>query len=161
MQTKMFRRPGALAIALAFLCVPALPLGAQDENVPTRPIKATGYATVTVTPDPLTYPIATLHWDETGNATHVGLYTNTGDGTMDLSTGAFLSMEGVTTAANGDTFNWVYQEGTTVISGGTGRFENASWSFVPNLVSMSEPVLNPDGTFTIYLVYTVDTEGTF
>ncbi len=163
MQYKMFRIPGAVAIAIGLLCVLALPLGAQDKNVPARPIKATGYMTVTVTPDPLTYPIANFHLDEIGNATHMGLYTNVGDGTMDLVTGAWLGATGVTTAANGrDTLNWVMNpDYTTVISGGTGKFENASWSFVPNVVFLSDPVPNPDRTFTLYMVYTFDTVGTF
>ncbi len=146
-------------MAIALLCVLALPLGAEDENLNPRPIKGTGLMVVTVTPSP---PIAPIRVEESGNATHLGLYSSVAEGTMSLLTGEILRMEGVTTAANGkDTFNWVYQGGTTVISGGTGRFDNASWSFVPNLVSISAPVSNPDGTFTIYIVYTIDTEGTF
>ncbi len=163
MNGKKFRIPGAVTIAIALLCVLALPLGAKDKNVPTRPTKGTGYMTITVTPNPDTYPIASFHLGEIGNATHTGLYTSVGDGTMDLSSGAWLGATGTTTAANRrDTFNWVmYADYTTVISGGTGKFENASWSFVPNVVFMSEPVFNPDGTFTIHIVYTIETEGTF
>lgn len=161
MQTKMFRLPGAIAIATALLCALAPPLDAKDQNLNPRPIKGTGLMVLTVTPS-LTSPIAPLRVEESGNATHLGLYSSVAEGTMNLATGEILRVEGVTTAANGkDTINWVYQGGTTVISGGTGRFENASWSFVPNVVSLSAPVFNPDGTFTIYMVYTVDTEGTF
>ena len=159
MQTRILRNSTLLAAVILLVGSLALPLGAKDKKQVTRPLKASGVMTVHYTPTSPTTAI--FHNDEEGAATFTGRYQNVADGTTSFLTGP-LTCSGTLTAANGDTVHWVLDTVTRyIIDGGTGRFENASWSFVPNLVSLSAPVFNPDGTFTIYMVYTIDTEGTF
>jgi hypothetical protein len=97
--------------------------------------------------------LATFAFNFAGNATHLGLYSSTG--TIDPST---FQISGTITAADGDTLSYVagFQPGplgeieaTFNITGGTGRFANASGS-------ASGPVaLDADFTFLLNLQGTI------
>ena len=69
------------------------------------------------------------------------------EGTTSFLTGP-LTASGTVTAANGDTVHWVLDNGNWIIDGGTGRFENGSGYLLWTVVSQSDPIFNPDGTFT-------------
>ena len=144
-----------LAVALVFLWVGA---GASAGMV------ASGLKGDVVSPNPSQGPAArpfklkaagqidlsTLSFEFSGVATHLGNYT--ASGTIDPST---LQLQGTLTAANGDSLNWVAQfqfgplgeiEAALTITGGTGRFANASG------VASGPVVLDPDFMFTFNLL---------
>ena len=158
MQTKLLHSSGLLTGVILLGCALALPVGAKGNRQVTRPLKGLGLATVVVTP--ISPTTGTFHTEEDGNATHVGLYHNVGNGTISLETGDFTG-QGTMTAANGDTIHWVSEAGVTLFDGGTGRFENASGFMLMNVLFWSEPVDNGDGTFTITILYKPEGELTF
>ena len=102
------------------------------------------------------------HLDATGNATHLGLFTVTADWTL-APTGNFGTS--TWTAANGDEFSTSFTRSgvavpptitfteTHTITGGTGRFANASGTFtVVQTRGLSMPYNNSatiDGTINL------------
>jgi len=102
------------------------------------------------------------HLDATGNATHLGLFTVTADWTL-AATGNFGTS--TWTAADGDELSTIFQRRglaapstitfteTHTITGGTGRFANASGSFtVVQTRGLSAPYNNSatiDGTINL------------
>jgi len=118
-----------IVLALA-LCGLLLPMTVRAKDLVERPFKLHSERTIIV--DLRFYPICPW-WieSESGEATHLGLYTNSGEGTVDLRTGESTG-SGEITAANGDIVYWDgYKSGDTLImtyTGGTGRFEGASGS---------------------------------
>ena len=119
-------------VALA-VCLLAGPVAASTVNPVTRPvIVIEGHMTLVVD------STGAYHFTDWGWATHTGLYSNSGSGTMDLATGQFVSGTGVVVAANGDTLDW--EIGSTpnqvVYTGGTGRFQGATGGFPVNVTSL-------------------------
>jgi len=102
------------------------------------------------------------HLDATGNATHLGRFTVTADWTIGTGGGIGTS---TWTAANGDEFSTSFRRSgvvapptitfteTHTITGGTGRFANASGSFtVVQTRGLSMPYNNSatiDGTIDL------------
>ena len=158
MQKKILRISALITTAILLVGALALPLSAKDKKQVTRPWKALGLQTVLVTPISLTE--AVYHNEEYGNATHLGLTHNVGDGTMSLVTGKILTGEGTTTAANGDTLHWVWNGTEAVYDGGTGRFENA-YGFLVMTILSQEMVSNGDGTLTVTAVDQLEGELTY
>jgi hypothetical protein len=134
---------GLTALAV---CALVLPTVGSSKHPVERPFKAAGIFTMAAdSNDPLlgTFEIV-------GNATHLGKFVFPGDwqivGATD--TGLVFHIWGTYTAANGDTIevdcpDWVTQydangnavtsTGVVNIIGGTGRFANASGSYVGNI----------------------------
>lgn len=120
------------------LLVASMPIAAIE-----RPFSASGQGVGTFIIDS-NGQIAGAHVVGSGNATHLGLFTNSGDVffTPDPNNPILLraSGQGVITAANGDKLNIVIEEGATqnivtgigsgkiAFAGGTGRFANATGS---------------------------------
>ncbi len=118
-----------------------------------RPFKAqlTGTETIYL-PTDVEYirPVHTQGW---GVATHIGKYQLEGNGFLDWSTGNAWG-SGFMTAANGDQifYESTLQDGesTLTITGGTGRFKDASGTIIPG--SCSTPIITTDpvaGTITV------------
>jgi len=92
-----------------------------------------------------------------GWATHTGLYTNSGRGTLDQY-GRFATGTGVVVAANGDMLDWeVGAPNQVVYTGGTGIFAGATGGFPVNVTSLT-PVSSSNGTTTYAVTY--DGSGT-
>lgn len=160
MQTRILRNSTILTAVILLVGSLALPVGAKDKKQVTRPLKAAGVMTVRYTP--ISPTTAIFHNEEDGNATHAGRYHNVADGTMDLLTFQTLTGSGTITAANGDTIHWVFEAGSRyLIAGGTGRFEHASGYFIFTVLSASDPVFLPDGTFVVTMLAANEGEVTF
>ncbi len=155
---KFMRNSGLITAGVLLACTLALPLGAQDNNQVTRPLKGSSVMTILYTPTSPT--TANFHNEEVGEATHTGRFHNVSEGTTSFLTGT-LTASGTVTAANGDTVHWVFDNGNWIIDGGTGRFENASGYFLWTVVSQSEPVSLQDGTFVVTVLATYEGEITF
>ena len=155
---KIMRNSVLITSTALLACTLALPLGAKDKKQVTRAIKGSSVMTIHYT---LTSPTtANFHNEEVGEATYTGRFHNVSEGTTSFLTGA-LTASGTITAANGDTAHWVLVNGNWIINGGTGRFENASGYFLWTVVSQSEPILNPDGTFEVIILAEYGGEITF
>jgi len=160
MRTGIQQNANQLTGAILLACALALPLGAKSDEQVTRPFRSLGLMTVVVTPISLT--TATFHNEEDGHGTHTGRYHNVADGTMSLETGQFLSGKGTSTVANGDTAHWSWDGTKAIFEGGSGRFENLSGFMVmAEILFQSDPFFNPDGTFTITILYCGEGELTF
>jgi hypothetical protein len=97
-----------------------------------------------------------IEW-QSGQATHLGLYTSSGTGTFNLDTGE-SNGSGYATAANGDKVYW--ESGPSIITwtGGTGPFEGASgsWTDTRTIISsvwdgyllIETAVVTGEGTIT-------------
>ena len=99
--------------------------------------------------------LAYTHAVGQGRATHLGHFTQTGDTTVDLSTGNARGTWTLT-AANGDKLfltmtaygiDPTHGVGTFTVVGGTGRFQGASGSYEQIITFTVEPGTN-DSTFT-------------
>ena len=128
------------------------PLITGDEN-PTRPIKVTNsHGNLLITVDPLT---GDYDFTDSGVASHLGQFSNSGHGVLDLESGVFLSGTGVLVAANGDTITWIVAGGINTVTyiWGTGRFEGVSGLFPVTVTSQTLLSANPDGTLTFLMTY--------
>jgi len=142
----MFKRK--LNIVLAFaVCAILLPMTMSAEDQVTRPFKAQSNATQVVN-------LMTGDWlfEEWGEGTHTGRYTNEGSGHPGYGSG-------VLTAADGDQIFWdVTQVGgnppVVVFTGGTGRFENASGELTGETSNMEVVIDWPTMTITATVHYT-------
>jgi hypothetical protein len=156
---KIMRNSVLITAGVLLACTLALPLGAKDKKQVTRPLKASSVMTAHYTPTSPT--TATFINDEEGVCTFLGRYHNLSSGTTSFVTG-LLTGSGTVTAANGDTAHWTfYPELGFIIDGGTGRFENASGYMLWTVVSQSDPVYLPDGSFIVTLVASYEGEVTF
>lgn len=140
----MFKTKRNIVLGLA-VCALLLPATASVKNPVERPYKSHGEGTVIVDlEDFILHGNPVLPWwidEESGEATHLGLYTNTGEGTHNLITGEVMG-SGYSTAANGDILFWQmtrHGEDPAVVTwtGGTGRFEGASGSIIDPLTEES------------------------
>jgi hypothetical protein len=145
------------AFAALVACALVLPVVGGSKNPVERPFKAAGI----FTSDPVTETFLVL-----GNATHLGKIVFAGDySVVDFAPNEFgylvtLNLHGIYTAANGDTINieckeWVFtadpptSTGLVKILPGTGRFANASGSYVGTLSPAATPTLfTAEGTIT-------------
>lgn len=140
----MTARKAALFVTIATCIVGLSLLGAQKKLV-ERPLKGRVHNTVIVS-----LIDGSFEGVNTGNATHFGLHTVVVEGTMDLVSGE-ASGTGIGTAANGDQFFVeMLPDGTTSITGGTGRFEGATGRVWSKLAAPPVVIVDPnDQTMTI------------
>ncbi len=124
-------------------------VGSAESPVP-RPVKLAGHVTVTVD-----LSDGTCQFQEWGEATGLGCYTNEGSGTDYGAVGS-----GVATGANGDQVFWRMpgSEWHTEITGGTGRFAGITGGF--NQVWQSDPEINLLDANTMVVTYTYTGIGT-
>ena len=112
---------GALAILLMTTMV------AWPKEVVTRPFK--GHSDIVIVWDTLSG-----NWtlEEIGEFTHIGRSTNSGSGSSLNGSGTLIS-------ANGEQLHWdieIHPTGSIItMTGGTGRFEGAIGTAVPNIIS--------------------------
>jgi hypothetical protein len=140
----------ALFTAFAMLVFSAAAIGASD-----RPFKGKG--TSVVAGDPFAEEGAPF--STTGTGTHLGKFTGAGTLFFSLQEDGLILGEGTQTltAANGDTLDAEFSglldpetgEATVefVITGGTGRFEDASGDFTADVQTVSQ--VPPTFTFTV------------
>ncbi len=140
-------KPHVTLLTLA-VCLLALPALADSGKPVTRPM--IGYGNATIVVDPLT---GTWQMTDSGEATHLGLWTDTATGEMAFT--PLQSGQGTIVAANGDTIDWVMSGNTITYIGGTGRFLGVSGSGTATFTSQQPPVFNNDGTMTVELTYVV------
>ncbi|HEX7859502.1 MAG TPA: hypothetical protein VF773_04200 [Verrucomicrobiae bacterium] len=147
----LVRRAFAFALVAA-ICVLTTPVTTGQQN-PTRPIKVTNsHGTILITVDPLTGDYELI---DSGVASHLGRFTNSGSGVLNLETGIFLSGTGVLVAANGDTISWIVAGGINTVTyvSGTGRFEGVTGLFPVTITSQTLLSENEDGTVTFLMTY--------
>ncbi len=152
-----------LSIIVMSTCVSFGAFAANKSVAPPAGLK-TSYVAPVQAPQPVSRPfklkgggqidLSTFAFDFGGQATHLGLFTATGQ--LDPQT---FQIQGTITAADGDTLNFVAQfnlgplgeiEAAFQITGGTGRFDGATGS-------ASGPVnLDPDFMFTLNLEGTIN-----
>lgn len=157
MQKNILRTSGLLTSAILLACALALPLSAKDKQPVTRPVKGIGHATVIV-------DLATRQAQLTqrGQVTHLGLWTDSGEGVMAPDFQSFVSGHGTVVAANGDTVNWEFGgPNSTRYTSGTGRFQGVAGGATFTITSATEPVLNGDGTMTLEFTYDMVGEITY
>ena len=140
-------------IAPLAVCAFALAAIGSVKNPVTRPHRNQGDIKVVINVSDGTY---TLH--DVGVGTHAGRYDNYGAGYFDAQGNAIGA--GAATVANGDTFTWVGPgpSGQFHYTGGTGRFENISGTFI--IVSQTEPVVTFPDANTMVQTYSYIAEGT-
>lgn len=124
-------RKANIALATLAVLILARPASAQ------HPVPFRGWAKITVTGKQDVPPSTQiLTGSAIGESTHLGLFTRTETVILDLNTFQFTAKKMVFTAANGDLLyadavgTFVTLSGTYTITGGTGRFINASGSAV-------------------------------
>jgi len=149
----MIKQKHTTGLVLA-VCLLGLPVLAGQGDPVTRPHMVSGNATMVMNPQ-------TGAWQMTdwGQATHVGLWTDTASGWMD-NTGSQHG-QGTIVAADGDTIDWVMSGNTVTYTGGTGRFECARGEATLTITSQQPPTPNPDGTITLEFTYTMSGEITY
>ena len=140
----MFKTKRNILLALA-VCALLLPATASVKNPVERPFKQKGEHVLVL--DFLNYALygdpmipMWIEW-ESGQATHLGLYTSSATGIHNLDTGE-SNLSGYVTAANGDKVYWESTEQASspsiIFTGGTGRFEGASGSMISTGTTLSE-----------------------
>ena len=104
-------------------------LGAGQKQV-ERPFKISGDITLTI--NLLTCDAAgvcSAEREDWGEATHLGRYSSVATYAQVNVVTSYVSGSGVMTAANGDQVFWEKDGDSLTITGGTGRFENATGEF--------------------------------
>ena len=152
------------AIAGGALVLPAV---ASRKNQVTRPVKVSG--TLILKVKPISATIGEYTFTDWGQGAHVGSFTDSASGTMNLVTGEFLTGSGITVAANGDTINWTVTAtedptdtpNVVVYQGGTGRFQGVTGGFSAEVTPATLLGVDPDGTMTLALTYTGRGEMTY
>lgn len=132
----MLKTPSAVRI-FVFSMLATAPLSGAD----AVPFKGS-WSGVTVSADPTNFPVVAVVAEGSGQLTHLGRYFMTSPHTSNVFTGETIGDQ-IFTAANGDTltafcegFPAFNPDGTVVgsldceITGGTGRFEGATGSYV-------------------------------
>ncbi len=118
------------ALATLAACALALTALGSAKNPVPRPFSSKGHLEATAVG--INGTIVTFKFTDTGEATHIGRYSNEGTFGVDATTGQLTTGSGVNTAANGDTLSWISVVGpgagqfTITWTGGTGRFANVS-----------------------------------
>jgi hypothetical protein len=138
MKTKRNSTAAALALTVLALLVLAGPVLAEDQ------LQIKGQETGAVFPGAFQFPFHYESLAATGNASHLGRYTLTGNFAVDvrvgMSTGVFtLSTPGgdelfLTEAGHGVAMgDFIHKVSVYTITGGTGRFEGATGSITTSL----------------------------
>jgi hypothetical protein len=141
------------------LCLLAI-VGITTADVNARPVPFKGsWSGITQSAEPIGPTTVSIVSGGDGQLTHLGAYTMVSPHTSDVATG-FTAGDQIFTAANGDTLT-AYCEGSPAfdfstftvegsldceVTGGTGRFENATGSYEFALVSTLAGFL-PNGLF--------------
>lgn len=139
----MCTRKWAITLSVVF-CGLLLPLTVGVKRQVERPFQLHGRSTVTLDLQDGTFTIV----EESGEATHLGRYTASGEGTVDLLTG-HLEADGSYIAANGDMVFWTLTQdgpGATpsfTVTGGAGRFEGATGSWTVTIFNETTNVEFP------------------
>ncbi len=130
------------AMAALAICALALTALGSAKNPVTRPVKGIGHATVVV--DLATREAEITQW---GQATHMGSWTDSGEGILDSSFQYFVSGHGTIVGANGDKVDWEFASpNSNRYTGGTGRFQGVTGGITFTITSTTDPVFNKDGT---------------
>jgi len=155
--TKLNKLSGIGIVALA-ACALMLPTSARAASQVPLPMYLNGSGILLITSmDPETFT-GTWSGSESGQATHLGLYSLEESGTFYATeTGSVWIGQGTLTAADCDqlkfdvtiTCDGTGETGVMTFTGGTGRFDGASGSV--NLVSVTDQVTG---------VYTISGKGT-
>lgn len=157
MQKTILRTSGLLTSVILLACALALPLGAKDKQQVTRPVKGVGHATVVV--DLATRQAELTQW---GQVTHLGSWTDSGEGVMSDTFDYFISGHGTVVAANGDTVDWEFTgPDSNHYTSGTGRFLGVTGGATFTITSSTDPVFNGDGTMTLEFTYDMVGEITY
>ena len=142
MQRNILRTSGLLTSVILLACALALPLSAKDKKQVTRPVKGIGHATVVV--DLATRQATITDW---GQNTHLGSWTNSGEGILDPTLNYWVSGGGTIVAANGDTIDYEFSGPFSIrYTVGTGRFQGVTGGTTFTITSTSDPVFNEDYT---------------
>jgi hypothetical protein len=145
------------AMAALAICALALTALGSAKNPVTRPVKGIGHAAIVV--DLATRQAELTQW---GQVTHLGRWTDSGEGIMAGTFDYFVSGHGTTVAANGDTFDWeITGPNSNRYTGGTGRFQGVTGGMTFTITSATDPVLNGDGTMTLEFTYDMVGEITY
>ncbi len=152
-------------LATLAVCALVLPVVGSSKNPVERPFKVAGI----FTSEPDDPSGATGTFQVLGNATHLGKIVFAGDySVVGFAPNEFgylvtIHIHGIYTAANGDTIevdgplwvtqygpdnNPVWSTGTVNIIGGTGRFANASGSYVGNIYPGDPLTFTAEGTIS-------------
>jgi hypothetical protein len=149
-------------VALA-VCTLALAAIGSVKNPVKRPLKGTGFVTVTFHAD-VAKGIVTAETIDVGQATHTGLCCSHATATGSLADAAqgFLPSPdtGTNTAANGDQVFWKIIPGSNwacSITGATGRFEGCYGGM--NYLYQSPMVVSYPDAYTIVVTWTEEYEG--
>lgn len=139
------------------------------QNPQERPFKISGDLILTIDlttcsppllpPDFLPGPstVCSAEREDWGNATHLGLYSSSSSDTKVNLYYGYVSGTGVMTAANGDQLYWKKDGDSLTITGGTGRFENATGAFE---TSRPAPTVTQPNPFTLVVTHPFSGSGT-
>ena len=146
-------------ISLFLVCIFLLPTTLLAKKQITRPYKVQGNVRLT-----LNLMTMEFEFNDWGEATHLGRYSNIGSGWVTDPSLANGYCEGTLTAANKDQIYWklVAEDGEWNIffTGGEGRFENATGGFTAiSTLPEVTPVFADDGEPPIALIYTFSFTG--
>ena len=145
-----------LPLCLIAVCISSAADLKADRSVPFKG----EWIGVTVSADDASFPVISIVAEGGGQLAHLGSYTMVSPHTTDIFTG-FTAGDQIFTAANGDTLT-AYCEGTPLfdpangivigsleceVTGGTGRFEDATGRYEFALVSTLQPDPLPNGLF--------------
>lgn len=145
------------AMAALAICALALTALGSAKNPVTRPMKGNGHLAIVV--DLATGEAAITDW---GQATHIGSWTDSGEGILDPSFQYFVSGHGTIVAANGDTVDWEFTSpNSNHYTAGTGRFQGVRGGMTFTITSATDPVFNGDGTMTTEFTYDMVGEITY
>jgi len=154
----MFKTKRNIVLALA-LCALLVPMIVIAKDKVERPMKLHAVQRLIID---LRYAPICPWWieSEVGEATHFGLYTCSGGGLIDLSTGQ-LTGSGDETAANGDQVFWKIEGPPYVLTytSGTGRFEDASGS-VTLTITPESAVPDPEQPWLLIVTQSFSGIGT-
>lgn len=112
------------------VCVLVVAALGVSKSMQERPFKISGDIRLTI--DITTCSAAGVCYalrEDWGEATHLGRYTSVATGVMVNVITGYVGGSGVMTAANGDQLFWDKNGDSLTITGGTGRFDNASGEF--------------------------------
>jgi hypothetical protein len=140
----MITKKHMLIVCFAVCALSLAALGAPMKSV-ERPFKIDGHMTVTIDRSTCVGVFCSAVYEDWGEATHVGRYSNSANLTYNALTG-ILTGTGTLTAANGDQLFWEKDDHAYTIIGGTGRFEGAEGEFE---ITHPPAVITYDGPLVI------------